>query len=259
MTTYSIKAIKFCEQSTPGPEMYHMAHWDEWIDVDFYFFVLRRDDGQVCLVDTGLRDVEEINPHVTADLGHRGRFRMGMETQSTPFLLAQEEIDPQEVEYVFLTHLHYDHASNVGLFPNARVVISKKGWIKTLSTDYPQMLPHPVFPRDVIAYLAGEARDRLLLAGDDEGIIPGVSVFYTGGHTMCGQAVKVETKEGTAVLTGDVAFLYGNVEQDHPVGLAVNIVECYAAMARFREEADILVPAHDPEILERHPDGVIAG
>ncbi len=257
MATYGIKAIKFCEQSTPGPQMYHMSHWGEWIDVDFYFFVLRRDDGQVCLVDTGLRDVDEVNPAVTAGVGHRGRFRMDMDTQNIPLLLEHEGIHPGEVEYVFLTHLHYDHASNVELFPNAKIVVSKKGWVQTLSCEYPQMLPHPVFPRDVIGYLAGEAHDRLILAGDDEEILPGISVFYTGGHTMCGQAVKVETREGTAVLTGDVAFQYGNVERDHPIGLAVDLQECYAAMERFREEADILVPGHDPEILERYPNGVI--
>jgi glyoxylase-like metal-dependent hydrolase (beta-lactamase superfamily II) len=257
MATYGIKAIKFCEQSTPGPQMYHMSHWGEWIDVDFYFFVLRGEDGRVFLVDTGLRDVDEINPFVTAGVGQRGRFRMDMDTQNTPFLLEQEGIDPDEVAYVFLTHLHYDHSSNVKLFPNANVVVSEKGWVKTLTRQYPQMVSHPVFPRDVIGYLAGEARDRLILAAEDEEIVPGISVFYTGGHTMCGQAVRVETPEGTAVLTGDVAFLYGNVEQNHPVGLAVSIEECYVAMERFREGADILVPAHDPEILERYPDGVI--
>ncbi|HID86088.1 MAG TPA: N-acyl homoserine lactonase family protein [Anaerolineae bacterium] len=256
MATYSIKAIKYCEQSAPGPEMYYMSHWDEWIDVDFYVFLLRRDDGQVCLVDTGVRDVEEINPHVIAGVGQRGRFRMDMVTQNIPLLLRQEGIDPAQVEYVFLTHLHYDHCSNVQLFPNANFVVSRKGWIQTLSCDHPQMLPHPVFPRDVIGYLAGEARDRLILADDGE-VIPGISVFYTGGHTLCGQAVKVNTGEGAVVLTGDVVFLYGNLEQDHPVGLAVNIPECYAAMARIRREADIVVPAHDPEILRRYPDGVI--
>ena len=57
MATYSIKAIKYCEQSVPGPQMFFMARWDEWMVADFFLFVLRRDDGQVILVDTGVRDV----------------------------------------------------------------------------------------------------------------------------------------------------------------------------------------------------------
>ena len=46
MATYTIKAIKYCEQTVPGPQMFFMSHWDRWLEADFYFFVLRRDDGQ---------------------------------------------------------------------------------------------------------------------------------------------------------------------------------------------------------------------
>jgi N-acyl homoserine lactone hydrolase len=255
---YSIKAIKYCEQSTPGPEMYLFSHWDQWIDVYFYFFILRGQDGRICLVDTGVRDVDEINPGVIAGVGERGRFRMDMQTENIPLLLEKEGIDPDTVEYVFLTHLHYDHCSNVRLFPNAKYVVNKRGWLQTMACDIPEMRPHPVFPRDVIGYLSGEARDRLILAEEDQEIIPGISCFYTGGHTLCGQAVKVRTKSGNVILAGDVAFLYGNFERNHPVGLITNVQECYQAMNRIRREADIIIPGHDPEILSRYPGGYIA-
>jgi N-acyl homoserine lactone hydrolase len=256
--TYSIKAVKYCEQSTPGPEMYLFSHWDEWIDVYFYFFILRGLDGRICLVDTGVRDVDEINPGVIEGVGERGRFRMDMRTENIPLLLQKEGLDPNSVEYVFLTHLHYDHCSNIKLFPNAVFVVSRRGWLQTMACDIPEMLPHPVFPKDVITYLSGEALDRLILAEDDQEIIPGISCFYTGGHTLCSQAVKVKTKSGTVILSGDVAFLYGNFERNHPVGLITNVQECYKAMDRIRREADIIVPGHDPEILSRHPGGIIA-
>ena len=119
MATYSIKAIKYCEQSVPGPQMFFMARWDEWMIADFFLFVLRRDDGQVILVDTGVRDVDEIQPLVIAGAGERGRFRMDMATQNVPLLLRQEGIDPADVAAVLVTHLHYDHVSNAKLFPNA--------------------------------------------------------------------------------------------------------------------------------------------
>ena len=89
MATYTIKAIKYCEQSVPGPQMFFMARWDEWLTADFFLFVLRRDDGQVILVDTGVRDVDEIQPLVIAGAGERGRFRMDMATQNVPLLLRQ--------------------------------------------------------------------------------------------------------------------------------------------------------------------------
>ena len=96
---------------------------------------------------------------------------------------------------------------------------------------------------------------------DDEApeIVPGIGAFYIGGHTMCSQAFSVSTKEGLAVLPGDTIFYYENLEKNHPVGLAVDIGECYQAMERVRATADIFVPPHDPLLLQRYPDGVVVG
>jgi N-acyl homoserine lactone hydrolase len=260
MATYSIKAIKYCEQSVPGPQMFYMSRWDEWLVADFLLFILRRDDGKVLLVDTGVRDVDEIQPLVVAGAGHKGRFRMDMATQAVPLLLRQEGIDPADVEYVLLTHLHYDHCSNAKLFPNAKFVVSRTGWHLTLDPPVPALVPDVLFPRDILAYLAGEARDRLILADDDEPeILPGIGAFYVGGHTLCSQAFTVNTQAGVAVFPGDTVFYYENLEKNHPVGLAVDIVECYEAMARVREVADIVVPPHDPLLLKKFPDGVVVG
>jgi glyoxylase-like metal-dependent hydrolase (beta-lactamase superfamily II) len=260
MATYSIKAIKYCEQSVPGPQMFFMSGWGEWLVADFYLFVLRRDDGKVMLIDTGVRDVAEIQPLVLAGVGHQGRFRMDMETQNIPLLLRQEGIDPADVEYVFITHLHYDHCSNVKLFPNAKFVLSRTGWHLTLDPAHPALAPDILFPRDVLAYLASEARERLILVDDEAPeVIPGIGAFYIGGHTVCSQAFTVQTKEGLAVFPGDTIFYYENLEKDHPIGLAVDIIECYQAMDRIRKIADIFVPPHDPVLLQKHPGGVIAG
>ena len=260
MATYTIKAIKYCEQSVPGPQMFFMARWDEWLIADFFLFVLRRDDGQVILVDTGVRDVDEIQPLVLAGVGERGRFRMDMETQNAPLLLRREGIAPEDVAAVLITHLHYDHVSNAKLFPNAKFVVSRTGFHLTLDPPVPGLCPDILFPRDVLAYFAGEARDRLILADDEApDILPGIGAFYVGGHTLCGQAFTVQTKQGVAVFPGDTVFYYANLAQNHPVGLAVDIVQCYQAMARIRQLGGILVPPHDPVLLERYPGGVVVG
>lgn len=258
MATYSIKAIRYCEQRVPGPQMFFMSRWGEWLTADFFLFLLRRDDGAVVLVDTGVRDVDEIQPLVVAGVGYEGRFRMDMATQNIPLLLRQEGVDPADVTAVLLTHLHYDHCSNARLFPNARFVVSRTGWHLTLDPPHPALTPDVLFPRDVLAYFANEARDRLILADDEApDLLPGIGAFYIGGHTMCSQAFTVQTKEGIAIFPGDTVFYYENLEKNHPVGLAVNIVECYQAMDRIRQEADIMVPPHDPALLEKYPDGVI--
>ncbi len=255
MATYSIKAIKYCEQTVPGPQMYYLDRFDQELRADFYFWLLRRDDGKVALVDCGIRDADEFNA-IAGDPKYR--FRMDMAAQNIPLLLKKEGVAPEQVEWLFLTHLHYDHASNVHLFPNARIVVSRRGFIATVAPKYPYLVRHPLFPHDSLAYLVNEAGDRLVLAEESDGeIAPGVSVFYVGGHTQCSQAVKVKTRQGTAIFTGDTIFYYGNLDQNHPVGLNLNLLECYDCMARVRREAEIVIPAHDPETLVRFPDGII--
>jgi N-acyl homoserine lactone hydrolase len=76
---------------------------------------------------------------------------------------------------------------------------------------------------------------------------------------MCSQAFTVQTTEGLAVFPGDTIFYYENLEKNHPIGLAVDIAECYGAMERVRQTADIFVPPHDPVLLQKYPDGVIVG
>lgn len=259
MATYSIKAIKFCEQSVPGPQMFYMARWDEWMTADFLFFILRRDDGQVVLVDPGLRDVDEIQPLVVAGVGERGKFRMDMATQNIPLLLRQEGISPEDVSAVLITHLHYDHASNARLFPRAQFVVSRTGFHLTLDPPVPGLCPHPLFPHDVLAYFANEARDRLILADDEAPqILPGIGAFHIGGHTLCSQAFTVQTQKGIAVFPGDTIFYAENLEKRHPIGLAVSLIQCHQAMARIAKIGGILVPPHDPALLRQHPDGMIA-
>lgn len=256
MAAYTIQAVKYCEQLCPGPEMYYLSAWEEWIKVYFYFWIVRG-EGKTVLVDTGIRDVNDINPSVIETFGEKGMFRMDMEKENIPKLLREHGVEPEDVDYVFITHLHYDHASNIPLFPKATFVISRRGWIETLAPRYP-FLVSSFFPRDVLAYLVDDASERLYLANDVEAdIVPGISVFWTGGHTPCSQAVKVNTEKGVAILTGDVVFLYGNIERNHPVGLSYSIPECLDAMERIHKEADIIVPAHDPQLLKRFPDGRI--
>jgi glyoxylase-like metal-dependent hydrolase (beta-lactamase superfamily II) len=258
MATYSIKAIKFCEQTVPGPQMFFMSRWDQWLDVDFYFFVLRRDDGQIVLIDTGIRDVDEIQPLVMAGVGRKGRFRMDMATQNVSFLLRQEGIEPDDVAYVLISHLHYDHCSNARLFPKAKFIVSRTGWHLTLDPPSRALTPNILFPRDILAYFANEARDRLILVDDEAPeIIPGIGAFYVGGHTMCCQAFTVQTRAGLAVFPSDTVFYYENLALNHPIGLAVDIKQCYQTMDRVRNMADIVVPPHDPVLLQRYADGVV--
>ncbi len=86
--------------------------------------------------------------------------------------------------------------------------------------------------------------------------MPGIRTIPLGCHTFGSQGVLVQTHVGPVMLTGDVVYLYENIEQDRPTRSPDPGV-CQAAMARIRSLADIVLPAHDPQTLVRWPGGLI--
>ena len=252
---YSIQALKCGEQLVPGPEMFHMAKWDEWIKVYMYVWFITDGEKKI-LVDTAMRNIDEVNPIIVSRFGEKAKFEMA-DDEDICSVLKKVKTTPEEIDCLILTHFHYDHISNAKLFSKARVIISGKGWMNTLAPKHKSLTPPVFFPRDVLSYLVKEAWDRVYLASDENEIMPGIKVFWVGGHTMGSQAISVETEKGKAVLTGDVVFRYENIEKNIPVGLCYNLIECLDAMERIRKEADIILPGHDPEIVEKFPDGEI--
>ena len=104
--------------------------------------------------------------------------------------LATLGVQPADVRYVGISHVHPDHVGNLDMFPDATVVMQKPEW------DYAMALPQkPFSPEHKTQLLAGD-KD---LFGDGT-----VRVISTPGHTPWHQSLAVKlTKTGTVVLTGD--------------------------------------------------------
>ena len=162
-------------------------------------------------------------------------------------------MDPESIEMVIATHLHWDHLSPTILkMPNAKLYVSP------CEIDMVLNPPHPWFGK----FVYDEVIDRLLRerrvveTDDGDEIAPGISVISTPGHTFGGQSVIVKTACGKAVITGDVCFTYRNLEEDVPGGFNYNLIECFSSLQRIRDTADVVLPGHDLAMLERFPEGV---
>ena len=136
--------------------------------------------------------------------------------------------------------------------------MSRRGFHLTIDPPVAGMTPDILFPRDILAYFTSEARERVMLLDNEAPeVLPGIDAFYIGGHTMCSQAFTVQTQQGPAVFSGDTVFYYENLERNHPIGAAVDQIQCRKAMNRIRSMNALLVPPHDPVLLQRYPDGVV--
>jgi glyoxylase-like metal-dependent hydrolase (beta-lactamase superfamily II) len=157
---------------------------------------------------------------------------------------------PEEIGTVILTHLHYDHAGNSRLFPNARFLVQREELRYALApTSF-----------DASAYFApslGVTPDWLgtkldLLDGEAE-IAPGVRVIPTPGHTPGHQSVLVDTAGGRYCVAGDAVMWQENLERMIPPGVLTSVIESMDSLARIRREADRVLPSHEPALFARQP------
>jgi len=248
MSLYRIQAIEVSRFIIPHFYVFHLSGSSEPIPMAVYFWLLQS-DSHLLLVDTGMGQPSGEEQMLM------GCFpvKAGEDTISA---LAARGVKPGEIDYVILSHLHYDHCINVSLFPRAKFVIAQRGWGLVGRNPDPEIFPDPVFPRSALEWLASR-KERLILAENEVELLPGLKVFWVGGHTPCSQAVAVDTAAGKALLTSDLVMHYRNLEEGIPPGIFYNLHECVQGMRRLRQCADILLPFHDPQVLERHPQGHI--
>lgn len=163
--------------------------------------------------------------------------------------LAQRQISPQDIDIVFLSHLHFDHCQNLDLFTRATVCVS------AAEMTYARA-PHAedYFVPWKIHDLLGDMKVRVLDAAQDgDEIAPGVQHFAVPGHTPGSQALHFVQHDGQRVVLAGDAVKYAK-EIIAQVGDA-----CFSSrqasadsIARIREMADIVVPGHFPTLFKRN-------
>ena len=152
--------------------------------------------GGRVLVETGIGE----------RLDERGRAWRGLAGEPIVPTLVRAGFDPDTVDVVAMSHLHFDHAGGLlradgsAAFPRARIVAQRAEWAIALTDN----------PRIVASYDQPELRlvRRLGDAGAADGeveLLPGVAVLPTGGHTAGHQAILVRGAAGSTVaFFGDI-------------------------------------------------------
>lgn len=211
--------------------------------MDYFMWLLRQGDRTI-LVDTGY-DAEEGT--------RRGRpILLDPRAALEPFGLTPEGIDR-----VIVTHLHYDHAGGLHLFPNATLHLQA---VEMAYATGPcmchDMLRMPFTGDHICEAVKRLYQGRVIFADGDAGVADGVTVHRVGGHSKGLQVVRVRTAAGWLCLASDAAHFYENFEAEKPFPIVVDVAEMlegFATIKRLASSPGLIVPGHDPLVRDRFP------
>lgn len=165
-------------------------------------------------------------------------------------------IKPEDVTDIVISHIHWDHADGVTLFPKAAIWLQREELTHHVGDDG-AVLDRAIDTDVAAAFHELRRANRLrLVDGDDKEILPGIRVYTGGRHTFASQYVGVRTAAGTVVLASDNAYLYENLEQKRAIAQTLDAASNLAAQARMATLAaapSLIVPGHDPAVFSRFP------
>jgi glyoxylase-like metal-dependent hydrolase (beta-lactamase superfamily II) len=232
----------------------------EWTEpLPIYAFAIDHPEG-VIVVDTG-------ETARVAEPGYFPRwspfFRFAVREQVEPEQeigpqLERLGIDPGDVRWVVMTHLHTDHAGGLHHFPNNEILVSRaelsnaaglRGRLRGyVNKPWPEWFAPTLIDLSPVEFGPFPASLALTGAGD-------VTVVPVPGHTPGQLAVIVEDGDHSVLLAGDSSYT-----QDAMLRGAVDGVGSDESAERLTHERirtyaaatpTVYLPSHDPDTAAR--------
>jgi glyoxylase-like metal-dependent hydrolase (beta-lactamase superfamily II) len=211
--------------------------------LDYNLWILRN-AHRVVLVDTGF------GPRASTERGRPILFDPieGLKTIG---------IDPDAIEDIVITHLHYDHAGNIDRFGKARFHV-QDGEV-AYATGRCMCEAHTRFPydvEDIVTLVRRTYADRVVFHEGDDDLLPGLTLHAFPGHSAMVQAVRVNTARGPVLLASDSTHYFANILNMKPFVLTIDTsatIDSYHRILKLAGGTNRLVPGHDPKVRRLYP------
>jgi glyoxylase-like metal-dependent hydrolase (beta-lactamase superfamily II) len=172
--------------------------------------------------------------------------------------VARLGLKPEDITDVIISHMHWDHADGMDLFPKAKIWLQKDELEYYAGEAWQSRRTHGgIDADDVMAAVKLNTQGRVgLVNGDAQEILPGITAYTGGKHTYASQFVAVNTVVGAVVLASDNMYLYENLEKHAAIAQTLDRDSNLRAQDRMKQlaaDARWIIPGHDPLVMTKFP------
>jgi glyoxylase-like metal-dependent hydrolase (beta-lactamase superfamily II) len=235
----------------PGKAMTDRHHKNApppWVDVPTHCVLVETDEGKLLWDTSCPRDWEEYwAPTGLQDFFPYDNVR---EDEYLDSRLNQMGVGLDEIDYVALSHLHFDHAGNLKLFKDTGAKLVCHEHEKEFALGFDGLFTG--------AHLKTDYEDCELetISGDIE-FLPGVTFIEAPGHTPGCMSMQVELADsGVMIFTSDAVYMgesYGPPVT--PAAIVNNLEQFYASVEKLRGIQErtnaTMVFGHDAEQIRQ--------
>ena len=170
--------------------------------------------------------------------------------------LSKIGLGTDDIDFVFLSHLHTDHAAGavksdgdslIPRFKNAKYIVQNQEWDDAM---HPNERTAAVYIPERLSVL--EKAGQLMLVNGDAEILPGVRAVKTGGHTAGHQALEVTSGDQTVVYYADIVPSSYHVKVPYVASVDLFPLDTMAVkrelVKRLLESGGAIAFDHDTEI-----------
>jgi N-acyl homoserine lactone hydrolase len=224
----------------------YQRNWDKHRKLPMIMFVIIGGNRPI-MVDTGTPDADFVREYFG--------YTFERPDSEDPLLQLNEAgVDPADVRDVIFTHLHWDHCSNVELFPNARFTVQDDELRYAVSPIPLHRRAYQHLPRTAPPWLP--VLDRLNPVSGAVEIAPGVSTVPLPGHTPGSQGILVDTDKGKYLIAGDCLDSYDNWYWNGEDGVPhvpswsfTDVIQFDESFRRIESLGCEPIPSHDERVL----------
>jgi len=244
---YEVYAVRYATLANfPVSSLVAGADRARRLDIAMMIWVLKGVDGRVAIVDSGFHRDQYFKQFTVKDF---------IEPSEA---IAPLGLAPDQVTDIFLSHMHWDHAGGIDLFPAARVWIQKEEYDYYTSDAWQARNTHGgIDADDVLEIVKRNIAGKVsFVRGDDDTILSGITFGIGGKHTWQSQFVAVQTRAHTVVLASDNMYLYENLDTHTAISQTLDAVSNLRTQDRMKGLAStpaLLIPGHDPALFDRFP------